>query len=77
MVSKSRSCECASERSFGAGVSEAEVLLQGQQIVVQVPGGNRDSIKSVTKAAQALGSRRRSIIRGEFLFFSDSYAEEI
>ena len=39
-------------RVNGAGVSEAEVLLQGQQIVVQVPGGNRDSIKSVTKAAQ-------------------------
>ena len=39
-------------RVNGAGVSEAEVLLQGQQIVVQVPGGNRDSIATVTKAAQ-------------------------
>jgi preprotein translocase subunit SecD len=39
-------------RVNGAGVSEAEVTLQGQQIVVQVPGGNRDSIASVTKAAQ-------------------------
>ena len=39
-------------RVNGAGVSEAEVVLQGQQIVVQVPGGNRSSIASVTKAAQ-------------------------
>jgi preprotein translocase subunit SecD len=39
-------------RVNGAGVSEAEVLLQGQQIVVQVPGGNRESIASVTRAAQ-------------------------
>ena len=40
------------QRVNGAGVSEAEVVLQGDQIVVQVPGGNRDSIATVTKAAQ-------------------------
>jgi len=39
-------------RVNGAGVSEAEVKLEGSQILVQVPGGNRDSIASVTKAAQ-------------------------
>ena len=39
-------------RVNGAGVSEAEVVIQGDQIVVSVPKGNRDSIKSVTKAAQ-------------------------
>ncbi|HUR51482.1 MAG TPA: hypothetical protein VMZ11_05105, partial [Mycobacteriales bacterium] len=39
-------------RVNGAGVSEAEVVVEGDQIVVQVPGGNRESISSVTKAAQ-------------------------
>ncbi|MGB8651732.1 MAG: protein translocase subunit SecD [Mycobacteriales bacterium] len=39
-------------RVNGAGVSEAEVVTEGDQIVVQVPGGNRESIKSVTQAAQ-------------------------
>jgi preprotein translocase subunit SecD len=39
-------------RVNGAGVSEAEVVVEGDQIVVQVPGGNRDSIASVTRAAQ-------------------------
>ena len=40
------------QRVNGAGVSEAEVFIEGQQIVVQVPGGNRDSIKAATKTAQ-------------------------
>ncbi len=40
------------QRVNGAGVSEAEVVIEGDQIVVQVPGGNRDSIATVTKAAQ-------------------------
>ena len=44
--------EILRQRVNGAGVSEAEVVLQGDQIVVQVPGGNRDSIKTVTKPAQ-------------------------
>ncbi|HTL22635.1 MAG TPA: protein translocase subunit SecD [Mycobacteriales bacterium] len=40
------------QRVNGAGVSEAEVFVEGEQIVVQVPGGNRDSIKAATKTAQ-------------------------
>ncbi len=40
------------QRVNGAGVSEAEVVVEGSQIVVQVPGGNRESIATVTKAAQ-------------------------
>jgi len=40
------------QRVNGAGVSEAEVVTQGNQIVVQVPGGNRESIASVTRVAQ-------------------------
>lgn len=39
-------------RVNSAGVSEAEVVIEGDQIIVSVPGGNRDSIQSVTKAAQ-------------------------
>ncbi len=38
-------------RVDGAGVSEAEVVTEGDQIVVSVPGGNRQSIDNVTKAA--------------------------
>jgi preprotein translocase subunit SecD len=41
-----------SQRVNSAGVSEAEVATEGDQIVVQVPGGNRESISAVTKAAQ-------------------------
>jgi preprotein translocase subunit SecD len=48
----STSVEILRLRVNGAGVSEAEVFTEGQQIVVQVPGGNRDSIASVTEAAQ-------------------------
>jgi preprotein translocase subunit SecD len=44
--------EILRQRVNGAGVSEAEVVIEGDQIVVQVPGGNRDSIKTVTKPAQ-------------------------
>ena len=51
------------QRVNGAGVSEAEVVLQGDQIVVQVPGGNRESIATVTKAAQ-LQFRRVVEIQG-------------
>jgi preprotein translocase subunit SecD len=45
-------------RVNASGVSEAEVVTEGDQIVVQVPGGNQDSIKTVTKAAQLLGRWR-------------------
>ena len=38
-------------RVNGAGVSEAEVVTEGDQIVVSVPGGNRQSIDKVTKTA--------------------------
>jgi preprotein translocase subunit SecD len=48
----STAVEILRQRVNGAGVSEAEVVVEGDQIVVQVPGGNRDSIASVTKAAQ-------------------------
>ncbi|MDP9183697.1 MAG: protein translocase subunit SecD [Actinomycetota bacterium] len=48
----STAVEILRSRVNGAGVSEAEVVVQGDQIVVQVPGGNRDSIASVTRAAQ-------------------------
>jgi preprotein translocase subunit SecD len=48
----STAVEILRSRVNGAGVSEAEVVVEGDQIVVQVPGGNRDSIASVTRAAQ-------------------------
>ena len=38
-------------RVNGAGVSEAEVVTEGDQIVVSVPGGNRQDIDKVTKTA--------------------------
>ncbi len=41
-----------SKRVNGAGVSEAEVVTEGDNIVVSVPGGNRGSIANVTKTAQ-------------------------
>ena len=44
--------EILRQRVNGAGVSEAEVVIEGEQIVVSVPGGNRDSITTVTQAAQ-------------------------
>ena len=39
-------------RVNGAGVAEAEVVTQGSNIVVSVPGGNRDSVKSLATTAQ-------------------------
>jgi preprotein translocase subunit SecD len=44
--------EILRQRVDASGVSEAEVVIEGNQIVVSVPGGNRDSIATVTKAAQ-------------------------
>ncbi len=40
------------QRVNGAGVSEADVRTEGNQIIVAVPGGNRDSIKNATRTAQ-------------------------
>ena len=48
----SAAVEILRSRVNGAGVSEAEVTIEGDQIKVEVPGGNRESIASVTKAAQ-------------------------
>ena len=48
----STAVEIIRARVNGAGVSEAEVVTQGDQIVVSVPGGNRDDIANVTKTAQ-------------------------
>ena len=39
-------------RVNGAGVAEAEVVTQGNNIVVSVPGGNRDSVKRLATTAQ-------------------------
>jgi preprotein translocase subunit SecD len=39
-------------RVNSAGVSEADIKKQGDQILIAVPGGNRESIKNVTRAAQ-------------------------
>jgi preprotein translocase subunit SecD len=40
------------QRVNGQGVSAAEIVVQGDQIIVSVPGGNRDSVNRVTQAAQ-------------------------
>jgi preprotein translocase subunit SecD len=40
------------QRVNGAGVAEAEVVTQGNNIVVSLPGGNRDSIKGLATTAQ-------------------------
>jgi preprotein translocase subunit SecD len=40
------------QRVDGAGVSEAEVVVEGSQVVVSVPGGNSNDIANVTKTAQ-------------------------
>ena len=48
----STAVEIIRARVNGAGVSEAEVVTEGDQIVVSVPGGNRSSIANVTKTAQ-------------------------
>src|SRR4051812_11681985 len=39
-------------RVNGAGVAEAEVVTQGTNIVVSVPGGNRESVKQIATTAQ-------------------------
>jgi preprotein translocase subunit SecD len=39
-------------RVNGTGVAEAEVVTQGNNIVVSVPGGNRDSVKRLATTAQ-------------------------
>ena len=39
-------------RVNGLGVAEAEVVTQGNNIVVSVPGGNRESIRSLATTAQ-------------------------
>ena len=39
-------------RVNGAGVAEAEVVTQGNNIVVSLPGGNRDSIAGLATTAQ-------------------------
>jgi preprotein translocase subunit SecD len=40
------------QRVNGAGVAEAEVVTQGSNIVVSLPGGNRDSIKQLATTAE-------------------------
>ncbi|MDT4894503.1 MAG: preprotein translocase subunit SecD [Pseudonocardiales bacterium] len=40
------------QRVNGAGVAEAEVVTQGNNIVVSLPGGNRDSIKTLATTAE-------------------------
>ncbi|MCW2778509.1 MAG: protein-export rane protein SecD [Frankiales bacterium] len=40
------------QRVNGLGVAEAEVVTQGSNIVVSVPGGTRDSLKSLSQTAQ-------------------------
>jgi preprotein translocase subunit SecD len=44
--------EIINRRVNGAGVAEAEVVTQGNNIVVSLPGGNRDSIKDLATTAQ-------------------------
>ena len=48
----STAVEIIRRRVDSAGVSEAEVVTEGDVIVVSVPGGNRASIANVTKTAQ-------------------------
>ncbi len=44
--------EIIQQRVNGLGVAEAEVVTQGNNIVVSVPGGTRDSLKSLSQTAQ-------------------------
>ena len=44
--------EILNRRVNGAGVAEAEVVTQGTNIVVSVPGGNRESIQNLATTAQ-------------------------
>lgn len=44
--------EIINRRVNGLGVAEAEVVTQGSNIIVSVPGGSRDSIRSLATTAQ-------------------------
>ncbi|MCU1692831.1 MAG: secD, partial [Frankiales bacterium] len=44
--------EIIQQRVNGLGVAEAEVVTQGNNIVVSVPGGTRDSLRSLAQTAQ-------------------------
>src|SRR5690349_5343316 len=44
--------EIINRRVNGLGVAEAEVVTQGNNIVVSVPGGSRESIRSLATTAQ-------------------------
>ncbi|MCW2669605.1 MAG: protein-export rane protein SecD [Frankiales bacterium] len=48
----SASVDILRQRVDGQGVSAAEIVVQGNQIIVSVPGGNQDAISRVTQAAQ-------------------------
>ena len=48
----SASVDILRQRVDGQGVSAAEIVVQGDQIIVSVPGGNRDAVNRVTQAAQ-------------------------
>jgi preprotein translocase subunit SecD len=48
----SASVDILRQRVDGQGVSAAEIVIQGSQIIVSVPGGNRDAVSRVTQAAQ-------------------------
>lgn len=48
----SASVDILRQRVNGQGVSAAEIVVQGDQIIVSVPGGNRDAVSRVTQAAQ-------------------------
>ena len=48
----SASVDILRQRVDGQGVSAAEIVVQGDQIIVSVPGGNRDAVSRVTQAAQ-------------------------
>jgi preprotein translocase subunit SecD len=61
----STAVEILRQRVNGAGVSEAEVVSEGDQIIVQVPGGNRDSIATATQTAQL---QMRRVIEAQQVF---------
>ena len=48
----SASVDILRQRVDGQGVSAAEIVIQGSQIIVSVPGGNREAVSRVTQAAQ-------------------------
>jgi preprotein translocase subunit SecD len=48
----STAVEIIQRRVNGLGVAEAEVVTQGNNIVVSVPGGTRDSLKTLAQTAQ-------------------------